>query len=187
MKVFDYIKIVVSAVWAWVLTALGGADDGLILLVMLICADILTGCLKAGKKKKLSSAEMRAGIVRKLLIFVIIAITVRIDIVLLHIIGEPIMIFGKAASIRILFICYCSLEELISILENASELGVPIPKWLRRILKVAYETASGESTPRFIVSWFKEKFGVDFDKRADNKDEGTADGYENASDKDDTK
>jgi len=162
-------KGVVATVGGYIVTALGGADDLLQLLICLVIADLVTGFLKGVVNKNLSSAVMFKGLLKKSLIFVVITVAVRFDEALATFIKEPLQLFGVDIYVRLLFISYFILEELLSLLENLGELGVPLPKWLIGILAQVEGTLSGTTTPTFIADFFRDKFGIDVDKLQDNK------------------
>lgn len=155
----------ISCIVSSVILALGGVDSLLSLLVKLIIFDIITGIVKAATKKELSSREMFYGVVRKFLIFFIIALAVQMDIIISEYSNSQIQIAGFDIFLRTLFIVYFSLEEFISLLENLCDIGVPFPKWLRGILIKVESTVSGETIPSFIVNYIKDKFHIDLDDK----------------------
>lgn len=176
------VKGVVATVGSYIVSALGGADDLLQLLICLIIADLVTGFLKGVVNKNLSSAIMFKGLLKKSLIFVVITVAVKFDEALATFIKEPLQFCGVDIYIRLLFISYFILEELLSLLENLGELGVPLPKWLVGILAQVEGTLSGTTTPTFIADFLRDKFGIDADKLQDKKpveqhqpDEGVSD------------
>jgi toxin secretion/phage lysis holin len=159
------LKGAISCVISSVVVALGGVDSLLSLLVKLIVFDIITGIIKAARRKELSSREMFYGVVRKFLIFFIIALAVQIDVIISEYLKSPIQIAGYDIFLRTLFITYFSLEEFISLLENLCDIGVPFPKWLRGILIKVESTVSGETVPSFIVNYIKDKFHIDLNDK----------------------
>ena len=58
------------------------------------------------------------------------------------------------------------LEELVSVLENAAKMGLPVPSWLRSVLQQVSDVANS-STPKVITEWLHDKLGLSID---DNKD-----------------
>ena len=80
-------------------------------------------------------------------------------------------------------IAFFCLEELISVLENVANAGVPIPKWLRTILKQVSNEVN-TSVPRGIVEFFKKKFNIDIktedkNEKSELKDESSSSDEEN--------
>ena len=102
---------------------LGGYDTLLITLIIFVIMDYLTGVMKAIIEKKLSSAVGFKGIFKKILIFFLIGISVRIDLMLNDI------------GIRYIVIMFYLINEAISILENAGKIGLPLPPKLLEILE----------------------------------------------------
>lgn len=115
-----------SAVLGGFLGALFGVMDGfLYTLIVFTAIDYITGVLSAVSDKKLSSEIGFKGIVRKITIFLMVAVANIIDV---HII--------KAGSIlRMAVILFYISNEGISILENAAVIGLPVPERIRDILE----------------------------------------------------
>lgn len=117
---------------AYIAAALGGWDAGLQTLVLFMGIDYVSGLAVAGFYKKskhsvtggLSSKCGFFGLAKKGMVLLIVLIAYRLDIV----IGTD---FARAGVI-IAFIA----NELISILENASLMGIPIPAKLQKALDV---------------------------------------------------
>lgn len=91
-------------------------------LLMLVVLDYVTGVLKAIVTKTLSSAVGFKGLIRKVVIFIVIATAVTMQ----SVIGDSVPL---REIVMIFFIC----NEGISLLENASEF-VPIPEALKATL-----------------------------------------------------
>lgn len=158
-KMFDSAKLIISWVASIFINMIGGCDESFSLMISLIIADFIAGVVNAIKTKSLSSAIMRDGIIKKLLVCMVIVLAVRVDNCIIGAVGEPITIAGKDMYARTLFIIYFCLEEAVSLLENLTKLGIPTPKWLRGILHQVTDYTN-TSTPKAIVSWLKNKFGI---------------------------
>lgn len=87
--------------------------------------DYIMGVLIAIKNKKLSSSVGFKGILKKILIFVVIAISNVVDTVILN----------GGDSCRTLTISFYFINEAISVLENISLFGLPLPYKLKSILE----------------------------------------------------
>lgn len=109
----------------------GGWSSLLSALVLFVVIDYVTGMLAAGKEGKLSSQVGRWGIVRKVAIFLVVAVAYHVDRVL-----------GDGTVIRDAVICFYLANELLSILENAGRLGLPVPSFIRRAAEVLREKAN---------------------------------------------
>ena len=103
---------------------LGDFDGFLYALVIFVMCDYITGIMRAIVNKRLSSAIGFKGIFRKVLIFALVGIANIADV---HILGQ-----GEIVRTAVIFF-YLS-NEGISLLENASYLGLPIPQKLKEIL-----------------------------------------------------
>lgn len=164
-KDFTGYKLGISVIGGFILDCLGGWDNMLALVFMLVVVDTISGVLKAIKTKTLSSTQMREGLFKKAMIVFIIMLAVEGDKVIIDFWGKPIMWNNHELYLRTAFCLWFILEELISVIENCSVIGVPLPKWLRDIL-IQVNDGINETTPTQIVSMAKKLFG--------NKPEGNA-------------
>ena len=108
---------------------LGGTDGLLYALLVLIVLDYITGVLNAIDQRELSSAVGYKGIARKVLIFVLVGTANVVDVYIL----------GKAGVLRAAVIFFYISNEGISILENASHLGLPVPQKLQSVLRQLHQ------------------------------------------------
>lgn len=101
--------------------------------VILMCIDIITGITNAWIKKELDSSVLRKGLGKKL---------GEISAIL---IGEIFVAgFGLTSLVADGISIYIIVMELISICENLEELGVPIPKFIKKALAVTNEKITEE-------------------------------------------
>lgn len=115
-----------ATIFGGILGFMFGELDGLIIaLVFFVSIDYISGVFCAIVEKKLSSEVGAKGIMKKMLIFALVAIANIIDV---H-------IFKQGATIRTAVIFYYLSNEGLSILENAARLGIPIPDKLRAVLE----------------------------------------------------
>lgn len=121
-KLFNGVSIVVGLAGGFLCQWLGGYDVILKALIALVILDYVTGVLKAIYTKTLSSAVGFKGLIRKIVIFIVIATAVIVQ-----------MIVGDAIPLREITIIFFLCNEGISLLENASEF-VPIPEKLKDTL-----------------------------------------------------
>lgn len=104
---------------------LGGFDGFLYALIAFVLVDYLTGVMVAVVNKKLSSEVGFKGIFKKVVIFALVAIG--------HIIDTYVIQNGSVIRTAVIFF-YLS-NEGISILENVSVLGLPVPQKLKDVLE----------------------------------------------------
>ncbi|MCX4307616.1 MAG: phage holin family protein [Acetatifactor sp.] len=104
---------------------LGGWDGFLYGLIVFVAVDYLTGLMAAAVEKKLSSEVGFHGIIKKVVIFSLVAVG--------HIIDAYVIQNGSVLRTAVIFF-YLS-NEGISILENASRIGLPVPDKLKAVLE----------------------------------------------------
>lgn len=119
----------------------GGWDAAMITLVTLMIIDYIMGVLVAAvwhnsPKSESGTLESRAGwkgLCRKGVILLIVLIAARLDILL-----------GTSNIVRNAAIIGYSANELISVVENAGLMGVPIPSVIQKAIDVLQKKAEGE-------------------------------------------
>ena len=126
MERFDVLyKTGAATIGAAVGFLFGGWSKALILLVSLVILDYFTGILASAVEGKLSSRVGFRGIPKKIMVFVMVAVGHLVDTA----IGTNHM-FRDAA---IFF--YCA-NEVVSILENAGRMGIPVPDKLQQTVEI---------------------------------------------------
>ncbi|MGV8905544.1 MAG: phage holin family protein [Acetobacterium sp.] len=103
---------------------LGGYDGFLYTLLSFILIDYLTGVMVAIIKGQVSSEIGFKGILKKILILIMVAMG--------HLLDKNL--FGGGDAIRTAVIFFYTANEGISILENLSGIGFPIPTKLKEVL-----------------------------------------------------
>ena len=124
MPVFDFLKYYAALVGVAAGAILGPMDGLFIALIIFIVMDYLTGVMVAILEKRLSSEIGFKGICKKILIFVLVALANIIDV----------YVMKCGAAVRTSVIFFYLANEGISILENVSKTGLPVPEKLRKIL-----------------------------------------------------
>ncbi|MDY5133629.1 phage holin family protein [Actinotignum urinale] len=109
---------------AWLAAYLGGLDGLVYALIVFAIADYITGVLAAISERRLSSVVGFRGISRKILIFTLVGLAHLIDV---HILGAP-------GVLRAAVIFFYLSNEGISLIENATRLGLPVPAQMRGAL-----------------------------------------------------
>ncbi|MGX7168909.1 phage holin family protein [Facklamia hominis] len=123
IKYFEVIAMSLGAVLGWYL---GSPDGFLYALVAFVVADYVTGVLRAGVERKLSSTIGFRGIARKIMIFILVGVAHLID---------TFVVPDANDVIRTAVIFFYIANEGLSIIENSAALGLPIPTKLTTSLK----------------------------------------------------
>lgn len=121
-----------SAIGALITGIFGGWDSAMTTLLIFMCIDYLTGLIVAGIFHKSQKSENGAldskagfkGLCKKGIILLTVLVAVRLDIML------------DTQYIKDATIMFWCANELISFLENAELMGLPIPKILRNALDI---------------------------------------------------
>lgn len=123
-KILEILKIGVAGVTTFFAWLFGGIDGMIIALLVFIVVDYITGLMCGYNEKKLSSKVGFKGICKKIAILLFVAIANIADK----------MIFGEPMVLRTVVIFFYLGNEGISIIENATILGLPVPEKLKEAL-----------------------------------------------------
>ena len=128
------IQLIFSGAGAYIGYFLGGWDGFLYALVAFVAVDYLTGVMVAILERRLSSDVGFRGIFKKVMIFTLVAVAHTIDS----------QILGDGSAVRTAVIFFYLSNEGISILENATIIGLPIPQKLQDALAHLSSKAKGD-------------------------------------------
>lgn len=123
-EIWTYLQMAFAAIGGWLGWFFGGLDGFLYALITFVVVDYITGVMVAIIDKRLSSDIGARGIFKKVLIFTLVGVA--------HIIDSRII--GDGSVIRTAVIFFYLSNEGISIIENASIIGLPVPQKLKDVL-----------------------------------------------------
>lgn len=107
---------------------LAGSGWVLIIPLVLIVLDCVTGVLNAWVRNEIKSSIMRQGLAKKIGEMIVLGIG---ELFSYGLVLSPYVMTGVSA--------YIVIMELVSICENLKKLGVPIPKFVDRALNETNE------------------------------------------------
>ncbi|WP_233274999.1 phage holin family protein [Calidifontibacillus oryziterrae] len=121
----ETVKLTLAASGSIITQLFGGFDRLFTVLIFLVIIDYITGLIASGIAGELSSRVGFKGIAKKLMIFSLVAVA--------HIIDQ--LVDGNHL-IRDATIYFYIVNEIISIIENAGRVGIPIPNILKKAVSV---------------------------------------------------
>lgn len=125
MKNLTYIAdFSIGSILTSLIYLVGGFDIALKTLIIVIVLDYIAGVLSALYNKKLNSKIGFKGILKKLFYFCIVVLATLLD-----------RLLGDTGAIRTLVIYFLVANDGLSIVENAAEMGIPLPKKLIEALE----------------------------------------------------
>lgn len=130
-ELWSTLQLVFAGIGGWLGYFLGGWDGLLYALIAFVVVDYITGIMCAIVDKKLSSSVGFKGICRKVLIFTLVGIANIIDV----------EVIGTGSVLRTAVVFFYLSNEGVSLLENASHLGLPIPTKMKDILEQLHDRA----------------------------------------------
>lgn len=121
-KLFNWISVIGGVIGGFQAYWLGGWDTLLKTIVCLVVLDYITGWIKAILHKKLSSEIGFKGLLKKIVMFIVIAVAYAIQ-----------GLMGGTVPLRKVVIIFYIANEALSLLENAAEF-IPVPDKLKEVL-----------------------------------------------------
>ena len=122
--IWTKVQMVATLIGGWLGYFMGGLDGLLIALIIFMILDYITGLMCAVIDKKLSSAVGFRGICKKVLILMLVGLANVVD---MHVVGTDSALRGAV-------IAFYLSNEGLSLLENASHIGLPIPEKMKEVL-----------------------------------------------------
>jgi len=104
---------------------LGGWDTTLKVLLIMAAIDYITGVIAAGYNGELKSKVGFKGIAKKVVLFLLVGAASQADAAI-----------GTNSAIREATIFFFIGNELLSLLENAGKMGIPLPQALTNAVEV---------------------------------------------------
>ena len=118
------IKVILASLASLFSFLFGNFDFLLKALLALMVIDYITGLCKAFIQKKINSSVGGEGIIKKVVYLSMVTVSVIID-----------QLLESSGTIRLIVITSFIINEILSILENSSEMGIKVPKVLNEALE----------------------------------------------------
>lgn len=131
-KLFNWISVFCGLIGGGLTYWLGGWDVLLKTIVFLAVVDYITGCIKGIYTKQLSSEIGFKGLLKKIVMFIVIAVAYVIQ-----------GLVGGKIPLREVVIMFYIANEGLSLLENAA-VFVPVPETLKAVLLQLREKEESE-------------------------------------------
>lgn len=120
----EYLDYLAAGIGAVIGYFFGGFDGFISALIAFAVLDYITGIFAAGVRHELSSSVGFRGIAKKITIFFLVGVA--------HIIDRELL--GNTAFLRDAVLFFYLANEGLSILENAIDIGIPVPHVLKEKL-----------------------------------------------------
>ena len=131
LKLVDYLSASIGVIAGMISGFLGGWTTGLQVLIICMVSDFITGIIVAilCKSKRTENGGLKSdvlfkGLCKKILTLLIVGLSYQLE-----------RVTGFAGIKDIVIIGYI-VNEIVSILENAGLIGVPLPSILTKVLEV---------------------------------------------------
>ena len=129
MDILKHIQTALVVVGAALGYFVGGLDGFMIVLIIFMVIDYITGVMCAIRDKSVSSRAGFAGICKKILILVMVGMANMLDVYVIQ----------TGSMLRTAALFFYISNEGISILENMGNLGIRIPCRIRDVLEQLHD------------------------------------------------
>lgn len=117
----------------------------LFVLVIMMIIDYVSGMAAAWRAGTLSSKKGIDGVIKKVGYMALVAVAMGVDYLIFSGFTAVNVSVGFEMLFGILVAVWLIINEMISILENLSRIGVPIPKFLTKVVKRLKISAEGKA------------------------------------------
>ena len=117
----------------------------LIVLLVMMIIDYISGMSAAWREGVLNSKKGVDGIIKKVGYMALVAVAMGVDYLIFSGFAAVNVSVGFEMLFGILVAVWLIINEMISILENLSRLGVPIPQFLTKVVKRLRISAEGKA------------------------------------------
>lgn len=128
------IQVIISAALATLASYLGALAVPIIVLMVMMIIDYLTGMSAAWINNELSSKVGAKGILKKIGYMALIVVAAGVDYLIWSGVAAVQVNVGYQMWFGLLVAVWLIINEMISILENLRRMDVPLPNFLVRVL-----------------------------------------------------
>ena len=130
------IQVVIIGIFAGINAWLGNLAIPVYVLLTCNVIDYITALIAAPKRgQKIDSLKGLNGLKKKVLLYLLVAVGVLVDILINYAVQQVRPDFRQPCVIGIVVALWLAFNEMLSIVENISDAGGPVPPFLKRIIK----------------------------------------------------
>lgn len=127
-------QMIVSAAFAGLMYYLGIVSIPIIILICAMIIDYATGMTAAFYNAELSSKKGIKGIIKKVGYLALVAAAMILDWLISQGLQQINVNMNYSVFFAVLVAVWLIINELISVLENLSRIGVPIPNFMKKLI-----------------------------------------------------
>lgn len=132
----EKIKFCIVSVFAVVSSWLGTLAIPVYILLACNVIDYITGIKAAcARKDQVSSYKSIRGITKKVFMYILIIVGIFVDVMLQYMFDKLGIPISLPFIVGCIVACWLVMNEMLSILENLSEIGVPMPPFLMPLVE----------------------------------------------------
>ncbi len=133
MKDNNIFTVIISVIVAGVSAYLQIIAVPVVMLIAVMILDYLSGMSAAWIVGELSSKKGIKGILKKVGYLALVCVGIGVDFIICYCLEQIGVSFDIKMFFGLIVTIWLIINELLSILENLSRMGVPVPKWLTKI------------------------------------------------------
>lgn len=125
----------VTILLAWITAETEAMFPVMVILLCCMVIDFISGCIANGSVEGLSSKAGVKGIIKKVGYLCVISVAMFFDYLIMYNLNLMNIQYSIRMFFGLLVTVWFILNEFLSILENVSKLGIPIPDFLTQYVK----------------------------------------------------
>lgn len=107
----------------------------IVVMLVVMCVDYITGLAGAYITKQLNSRIGIIGIIKKIAYLGLVAVGMVTDYIIYSALAQLGVSIELGYCVGMVIVVWLIINELISILENLAEIGVPLPKFITKLIE----------------------------------------------------
>lgn len=131
----NVVQAIITAIVAGVSVYFGVVAIPILVLIAVMIVDYVTGLVGAYIARQLNSRIGIVGIIKKISYLGLVAVGMVTDYIIYSALAQLGVSIELGYCVGMVIVVWLIINELISILENLAEIGVPLPKFITKLIE----------------------------------------------------
>ena len=141
----NVVQAIITAIVAGVSVYFGVVAIPILVLIAVMIVDYVTGLVGAYIARQLNSRIGIVGIIKKISCLGLVAVGMVTDYIIYSALAQLGVSIELGYCVGMVIVIWLIINELISILENLAEIGVPLPTFITKLIERLKNTVESKS------------------------------------------
>lgn len=142
----NVVQAIITAIVAGVSVYFGVVAIPILVLIAVMIVDYITGLVGAYIDRQLNSRIGIVGIIKKISYLGLVAVGMVTDYIIYSALAQLGVSIELGYCVGMVIVIWLIINELISILENLAEIGVPLPAFITKLIERLKNTVEGKAS-----------------------------------------